>query len=280
MTTSELPREAMDPAALAVSLAERIGGLSPESVARPTLVYLDIIGICWPLRALFHLKDFDYDLVQVPIMAWIQRTEDGQPLLPSLTKNAHLPIYVDKDVMLNQSTVLFPYMAEKLGVFGDSQADRFAIQEVMTHCYDALFHWGGMLQVVAKMNVPEDVFQARLDAFMGRGAWGLLDNYYHKNLQGFENYLTGNPADSGYMAGSRLSFADLQAFNVLCNWYKAFDREAFGAHPLLEDYIQRLASDPRILDYIRNHQEATTWLPFPPLGHKLTEPSALEGLIG
>jgi glutathione S-transferase len=116
---------------------------------------------------------------------------------------------------------------------------------------------------------------------MGDGSWGLLSDGYRRNLRGFERYLAANPhGDSGFMVGSRLSIADLHAFNVLCNWYKAFDPERFvGDHPLLDAYLHRIAAVPGVTDYMRTRQEPTTWLPIPPLGVRLTTPADLDGLI-
>ena len=136
-----------------------------------------------------------------------------------------------------------------------------------------------MLTVNATMNVPEDVARDRLAAFRGEGAWGISGNGYRNHLDGFVRYLNANPADSGFMVGKRLSVADLHAFNALANWYKSFDREVFSAeYPSLDAYIERIATIPAVTDYIRNHQEATTWIPVPEIGIALTTPEETLGL--
>lgn len=270
-----------DIASQAEALAARVRALRPARVHRPVLVYFDIIGICWPIRCLLHLKDVDYELVQVPAPVWAYRDAAGRQVLPACFRNDRMPLYVDPDVSLTQSNVIMIYLAEKHDLFGDGAAQRYAVMEVMAHAYDALFHWGGLFQVNVRMNTPDEVVAARLQAFMGEGSWGLLSDGYRRNLEGFQRYLDANPdRDSGYMVGSRLTIADLHAFNVLCNWYKAFDPERFvGDYPRLDAYLQTVASVPAVADYISTRQEPTTWLPIPPFGLRLTTPEELHGLV-
>ena len=263
----------------ALAMAERINELSEAPVDQPTLVYFDIVGIGWPIRCLLHLADVDYELVQITIFEWIYRTSDGTQLLKSRMRNGHLPLYVDADVCLNQSNVILAYLGEKHGMMGDSQQEKLSVMEVSAHAYDALFHWSGLLQVNARVNTPDDVVAARLDAFLGNGSWGVVTDGYHQNLDAFKRYLDANSSGGDFIVGSKLSVADLHAFNVLCNWYKAFDRERFVAeYPRLDTYVNRIASVPKVAEYIRVHQEPTVWLPIPPAGLKLTTPEDSLGL--
>ena len=265
------------------TLADRIGRLSCESVDRPVLVYFDIIGICWPIRCLLHLKGVDYELIKIPFLeAWLYRTPDGKRPVADQFRNGHLPLYVDSDVYLTQSTVILNYLGEKYDLLGDSPAEKLAVMDVIAHAYDALFHWAGMLQVNLKINTPDDVVESRLQAFLGNGAWGIVTDGYRRHLDGFERYLDANPnGNNGYIVGSRLTVADLHAFSVLCNWYKAFDRARFVAqYPRLDAYIRRIASIPLVDDYRRNRQERTTWFPLPQLALRLTTPEELERLTG
>jgi glutathione S-transferase len=137
-----------------------------------------------------------------------------------------------------------------------------------------------MLTVNIRLNIKDDIAQARLNAFMGNGAWGVVTNGYRNHLQAFVKYLEANPARSGFLVGNRLSAADLSAFNVLCNWYKAFDRQVFSEEfPSLDQYIQRIALMPGIPDYIRTVQEPTLWFELPTVALRLTSPQELEGLV-
>lgn len=254
------------------ALADRIQGLRPETVDKPTLVYFNVVGIGWPIRCLLHLKEVDYELIPITVMQW--------GALKGLFTNGHVPLYVDKDIMISQSNPILTYLAEQHNMAGHGQSERFAVLEIMSHAYDALFHWNGLLQVIIKLNVPDDVVEARKEAFMGSGAWGIVTNGWTNHLRGFEGYLAANKADSGFFVGKELTIADLHAFNILCNWYKAFDRERFASeHPVLEDFVQRIGAIPRVNDYIRNLQEPTSWLPFPAAAIALATPGQLDGLI-
>ena len=269
-----------DSAQEANALADRIGRLSCESVDKPVLVYFDIIGICWPIRCLLHLKDIDYERLTISLGAWIHRNPDGCEPLIECCRNGHLPVYVDSDVHMSQSNLIMAYLAEKHDLFGDNAEERRMINEIMAHAYDALFHWSGLFQIIIKLAIPDAVAESRLRAFMGNGMWGVLSDGYRRNLDPFERYLRANPdKDSGFIVGSRLSIADLHAFNVLCNWYKAFDRARFvQSHPRLDRYIRGIAALPRVGDYIRHRQEPTTWFPWPEAALRLTSPEELIGL--
>lgn len=261
-------------------LVKTIAAIRPDVVDKPTLVYFDIIGIAWTIRCLLHLHNIDYHYLPLTIGDWSYGAEDGSQPLKTAFSNGHVPLYVDKDISLNQSNLILKTVAQRNGMMGESEAEALAIEALLAHCYDAQFHWNGMLGVNIRLNIPDDVANARLESFMGNGVWGVVTNGYRNHLQAFDHYLAANASNSGFMVGNRLSAADLASFNVLCNWYKAFDREVFCAEfPRLEEYIQRIASIDSVGDYIRNVQEATLWFELPQVAMRLTTPQELEGLV-
>ncbi len=269
-----------DVAMQVAELTAQVHKLSEQTVAKPSLVYFNIIGICWPIRCLLHLKEIDYDLIQVSIQHWVYLDSQGKQPLKACFRNGHIPLYVDGEVNLNQSNLIMMHLGEKHGLIGDNHKEKLAAMEVMAHAYDALFHFSGLFQTNIKIGIPDDVFTARLEAYMGNGAWGVLSNGYRNNLDAFERYLDANTADSGFMVGTRMSVADLHAFNVLCNWFKAFDPMKFvQQYPRLDEYIHRIASIPHVEEYIRKGQEPTTWFELPEIALRLTTPGELEGLV-
>jgi glutathione S-transferase len=261
-------------------LVARVKGLSPDSVSNPTLVYFDIVGIAWPIRVLLHLQNIDYDYVPVTIMDWMTPGPDGTQVLKHAFRNHHVPLYVDQEVYLDHSMQIVTTLAGRAGMMGGNEAEGIAVQAVLAHCYDALFHFNGLLSVNIRLNIADDVAQARLDSFMGGAPWGLVTNGYRNQLSAFVNYLESNQGDSGFMVGDAMTAADLWSFNVLCNWFKAFDREVFSTEfPQLDTYIQHVAAQPGIASYIREVQEPTIWFPLPDVAMRLTSPEDLQGLV-
>jgi hypothetical protein len=64
------------------------------------------------------------------------------------------------------------------------------------------------------------------------------------------------------------------------NWFKAFDREVFSTElPRLDAYIQQIAEQRGIADYIRTLQEPTVWFQLPEVAMRLTSPEELQGLV-
>jgi len=266
--------------ARAEALCKRIAAIHCETVQKPTLLYFDIIGIAWPIRCMLHLGGIDYDLIQISIFEWGYRDRTGLPIVKRSFRNGHVPRYVDADVDLNDSRLIMDYLAEQTGLMPEARDQRYTVEEIIGHGYDALFGFRGMLPVNVKLATPEDVVRERLEAFMGRGQWGIVSGGYQINLQTYRDYLAANASPSGFLVGDRLTIADLHAFNVLCNWYKAFDREAFvSGFPDLDDYIRRVAAIPGVREYIDHHQEATTWFAWPDAAIRHTSPAELQGLV-
>ncbi len=261
------------------ALRDKIASLEPGTVSKPTLVYFDIIGIGWPIHCLLHLKDVDYDLTRITIQDWMYRDDAGEQALKRAFPNGHVPLYVDTEISISQSIPIMLYLAEQHGLAGADMHQRYQVMEVMGHAYDALFHFSGLLQIIIRTGMDDEVVEARKNAYMGRGQWGVVSGGFDNNLIGFQNYLRRNPAGSGFFVGSDLSIADLHAFNVLCNWYKAFDRERFSAYTELDQFIQRIAKIPGVTDYIERKQEATPWFQLPQIAISLTSAEYLQGLL-
>ena len=261
----------------AQALRERILSLSVETVEQPTLVYFDIIGIAWPIRAMLHLSEVDYELIQISVLDWAQEDEQGKELLKPCFTNGHLPLYVDPEIKLNQSALIIEYLADKYGYLAKSGPRRTAAREVMVQAYDSLFHCTGMLPVTIRMGIPDDEAQRRLDAFMGKGVHGLTTNGYRLNLDAFERYLARS--DGEFFVGHEITAADLQSFNALRNWYKAFAPDIFcSEYPRLDDYVRRVEAEPGIRTYIADHQESTTWFKLPDVALRLTSEEELDAI--
>lgn len=261
------------------SLYKQVASLAAGNANKPTLIYFDIIGIAWPIRCLLKIKHIEFDDLKIPVPAWLYRSEDGRQPIKEACKGLHIPMYMDAEIVITQSLVIMEHLAEKYGMLGDSALEKTQIKEIMCHCHDALFHFCGMLPASVTMGIDENTVKQRKNAFMGKGMWGLTTGGYHTNLKGFENYLKRNASDSGFMVGNRLSYADLHSFNVLCNWYKAYDREAFSKYRLLDEYIHRIARITEVNNYIEESRGQTTWLPMPEAATNLTTTEELEGLI-
>lgn len=261
------------------ALRERIVNLSPATVSQPTLVYFDIVGIGWPIRAMLHLADVDYELIQISVAHWGQQDEQGARLLKPAFTNGHVPLYVDSHVSLNLSSLILEYLAERNGLIAGSGNGRIAAQEVMGHAYDALFSWSGMLGVTVRRGLTDDEAERRLNAFMGDGVFGLGSNGYRTNLDAFVRFLEKNDSDSGFFVGDTLTVADLHAYNVLNNWYKAFAPEVFAAeYPQLDAFVGRMQSVPKIRDYIDHRQEKTVWFNLPDVAMRLTSEAELSAV--
>ena len=79
--------------------------------------------------------------------------------------------------------------------------------------------------------------------------------------------------------GEGTRVADLQSFNVLRNWYKAFAPDVFRSeYPRLDDFVQHIERLPSIQTYIEDDQEPTTWFQWPQAALRLTSPEELQAI--
>ena len=70
----------------------------------------DIIGILWPVRALLHIANIEYDYIEVRFTEWVGLDWSGTQVgdkLKKLFRNQHVPRYVDSEVDINQSLVMW-----------------------------------------------------------------------------------------------------------------------------------------------------------------------------
>jgi len=199
-------------------------------------------------------------------------------------KGGSVPRYVDENVDLNDSIAIQLYLARKYGMLGDgSMQDELKVLEAMNYCYNALFHWSGLFTADWKpLHQDECGWNVAAESFTEQQGFG-----YQGKLLGFRRLLEqnnqGSPSgdDAMFLTGKHLTMADLHAYNVLVNWFKAYDREKFANEfPDLDRYVHRVAAAHEgIADYIRTRQERTTWFPAP-IGprfkHKLITPEELD----
>jgi glutathione S-transferase len=272
------------------ALKQRLEAMSPSSVEMPTFVYLDVGGIGWPIRALFAVAGQEFDDVRIPIEDWAGGTPESfkagkvtkQGPLKERFPNGHLPLYVDKDVELQESLVIMEYLGKKFGLIGQTLQEELTVKQVLCQAYDAIFHFDGIFIVnYGKHKKPPEYAEAMKKEF--------LENQFPAKLAMFSRILARNPANSGFMVGSGLTVADLFCFQVLCNWYKCFVEKDYPGrfakeHPELESYIQRVSKVPAIADFISSKQAPTTWLPnawgeLLGLSEQLSSPAGLKGLV-
>lgn len=152
---------------LAKELMARIQELLEQAPTKPTLVYFDIIGFCWPIPCLLHMKNVDYELIQIPIFQWAYCDEHVKQALKACFRNGHVQLYVDSEVKLNQSNLIIAYLGENYDLIGGNTKKKYDVMDALVHAYDAPFHFSGLFQANFKMGVSCEVVTARLEAFLG-----------------------------------------------------------------------------------------------------------------
>lgn len=265
-------------------LKERLNALSPSKIEMPTFVYLDIGGIGWPIRVIFAVAGQKFDDIRIPFEDWMGAGTPNvfkEKTLVQHFPNGHVPLYVDKDVELQESLVIMEYLGKKFGLMGQGMQEELMVKQVLIQAYDAIFHYDGIFTVnFGKNQKPPDYAKKQQSDFA---------YFFNGKMMVFSGILARNPANSGFMVGKKLTVADLFCFHVICNWYKCYLEEYFPGdfaqkYPELELYIQRISGIPEIGDYISTKQSPTTWLPnvwgeCMGMSRHLSTPTGLVGLV-
>lgn len=170
--------------------------------------------------------------------------------------------YVDADVDLNDSTVILQYLAKKHGMLGATLADEMRALEVCNNAYNAVFQWSGIFTADFRPMVTNDKeWHWQWKKFLGP-ADAPAEGMWHQKLSAFSRFLASNGGT--WMAGSALSVADFYVFTVVAYWYKPVQKDIFlKDFPDLEAFIKRVASDPKVADFIRTKQQPRAWFPAP-----------------
>mmetsp|Transcript_32493 Transcript_32493/g.90979 ORF Transcript_32493/g.90979 Transcript_32493/m.90979 type:complete len:285 (+) Transcript_32493:68-922(+) len=246
--------------------SSRIQELLSGGAKRPTFVYLDCIGLGWPIRAALALSGEEYDDIRISLTAWLgvgpADLAAGKAVPPDAAKlatpNCHLPLFCDGDVCIQQSTVILRYLGKKYGLWCKTDSDELHAEQVLAHVYDSLFHYTGIFQhnqLFVYGPKPSEYHAKQVAAFNRKP-----DGSFYKNMMVLQRYLESNPAKSGYMAGPSLTVVDLAAASVATFWYKAWNPQSFSeSFPLLEEYIQRIGAIPEIVD-VNRKRCPHTWL--------------------
>eukprot|EP01090_Pellita_catalonica_P007133 TRINITY_DN17745_c0_g1_i1.p1 TRINITY_DN17745_c0_g1~~TRINITY_DN17745_c0_g1_i1.p1 ORF type:complete len:289 (+),score=35.82 TRINITY_DN17745_c0_g1_i1:20-886(+) len=280
------------------SLEERIKVLRDRITAlkvgqkKPVLLYLNIRGIGWPIRILHFIKGIEFEDVQIGLDAWYGvstaaelMTRNATMGVKSLQRIRHVPRYVDDCVDLQQSNTILLYLAKRYGMYANNEPvdgiwyEELELQEVMNHSYDCIFHFTGIFNANLKVFLTEEQTQSKLQRF--------LKVNWVKNLTVFQDYIERNRKKhpkSPFIVGETLTIGDLLGFNIIANWYKAFEKERFRKEfSLLEAYITEIAHIPRIKEFIQTKKECpTTWMPGvwgKAFGHRLVTPEDTQDLI-
>ncbi|ACL61484.1 glutathione S-transferase family protein [Methylobacterium nodulans] len=158
------------------------------------------------------------------------------------------PVLKDGDLLIGQTAAILLYLGPRLGLVGESEAERIRTHQLQLTVADAVSEAHDTHHPIASSLYYEDqkpeaaraakIFrEERLPAFLG---W-------------FEHVLATNPAGPACLVGARLSYADLSLFQLVEGLRYAFPRataRVLAATPKLAALHAAVARRPRIAAYL------------------------------
>ena len=170
------------------------------------------------------------------------RTEPQIPFAP--------PFLKDGDLIIPQVANILLYLAPKLGLAPDGEAQHYTANGLQLTIADMVAEAHDTHHPLATMLYYED----QKDAAKQRAA-DFIRNRIPKYLGYFERVLRQNPAGDKHPVGDRLTYVDLSLFQLIEGLHYAFPRgmKTFTSHyPALAALRAAVARRPNIAKYLKS----------------------------
>lgn len=164
------------------------------------------------------------------------------------------PFLKDGEILLSQTAVIVAFLGERHGLAPKDEVDRLFARSLAATTADLVAEAHDVHHPVGVgLYYEEQRTEAK------RRAQEFRDARLPKFLGWYERLLAGNPAGSGYLLGTTLTYADLGLFQTLAGLGHAFPRRmAAMDHPRLERLAELVAGEPAVAAYLASDRR----LPF------------------
>lgn len=188
-------------------------------MALPVLHYFDLLSRAEPTRLLFIHSNTPFTDHRLSFPEW-------RSLKPShFSEFDQLPRLDIDGLELVESKAIERYVAIKLGYYPSDLE--------------------GVYKVDSMMYLKEDFYLANLPFVLGRDTEG-MEKWYAENAGRYLGYLNKRISDSqsGFFVGSRVTLADIEAFELLWDYFTRPGRAHFAHYldefPLLKEFMERM----------------------------------------
>nr|BAR90779.1 glutathione S-transferase 1 [Nautilus pompilius] len=196
------------------------------------LTYFDGKGRAELTRLLFTAAGVDFHDCRIGYV-------DDWPALKPHTPFGQLPILeIDDNIVIPQSLAIARHIARKYGYAGKDLMEQTQADVIVDTFDDLHVEFGKTLYEKDESKKNELKRQFREE---------VLPRY----LRNLEKALKKNCGGEGYFVGNSLTWADLQAINILDITMSDFP-DMLKDFPKLGSHRQRVENQPRIYEYLRN----------------------------
>ena len=179
--------------------------------------------------------------------------EKGDGVIEALSGAVATPSYAppflkDGDVIVGQTSAILLYLGDRLGLAPQDERLRLWTHQIQLTIADFVNEAHDVHHPLGMGKYYEEQKQEAL-----RRAEEFRTSRVPKFLQWFETVIGRNPERSGYLVGSRLSYADLSLFQALEGLHYAFPNLLSRIGPdylLLLHLRERVRKEERIAEYL------------------------------
>nr|XP_033776862.1 glutathione S-transferase P 1-like [Geotrypetes seraphini] len=171
----------------------------------------------------------------------LQKWKAGEVDLKKTTVFGQLPQLKDGDFVLYQSNTMLRYLGQKYGLYGSNDKEKALIDMVNDGMEDV--RQGYLYLVLQNYETGKQKYLEELP----------------KHLSPFEGLLSKYSKGSGFITGSKISYADYSLLDLLQN-HQHLDPDCLESFPLLSAYVERMTSRPKLKTY--QESEACKSRPF------------------
>lgn len=160
------------------------------------------------------------------------------------------PYLVDGDLVVGQTAEILFYLGPRLGLVGESEADRLWTHQIGLTVADFLVEAHDTHHPVGAGRYYEEQKPEAL-----RRAAEFRAERMPAFLDWFETILDRNPAGADWLVGETLSYADLELFQIVEGLRYAFPRRMAALsrnYPRIMPLAARVAARPRIAAYLES----------------------------
>eukprot|EP01089_Gocevia_fonbrunei_P012231 TRINITY_DN282_c0_g1_i1.p1 TRINITY_DN282_c0_g1~~TRINITY_DN282_c0_g1_i1.p1 ORF type:complete len:209 (-),score=63.64 TRINITY_DN282_c0_g1_i1:90-716(-) len=199
------------------------------SFSKPRITYFNLAGRAEPARVLLEEAGVDYEFVGVTDWA------NQKVALAAELTFGQLPLYQDNDITLVQSQAIVRYLANKHGFVGSNDVEAAKIDSVNE----------GVVDLGSKM--VKALFGS--DESKAEGLKALVADL-PKSLPAFETILEKS-GGSGFLVGSKLSFADIELFLIVGKVSGISDetKAEVAKFPQILAFLQRIGAREKVKAY-------------------------------
>lgn len=199
----------------------------------PHLIYFNVRGRAEAIRLILEETGTAYTERRVTVEEW--------PTLKATLDYGQLPVYTEGDLVIHQSHAICRHLARRFNLYGDDEADRIRCDIVEETFVDAQNNIGTFFWNPEFEKLRDEYEHVQLPALMTR----------------LEKLFLSNPANSGYWAGTRLSYVDFLAWHFL-DYVRPFSQKTLDQFSALAAFKHRIESRPAIVAYLGSERRPRT----------------------